>query len=515
MSKDKTVASVIIVIILTVMTKIFGFIREAIIGWTFGATMEMDTFILAQKITITIFISIGSAIGIALIPMITNKFNKDENENKKITLFISRVLSIATIFTLFGSAFLVLFSKQYTSLIARGFSVEKLNMTINYVKILLPTSVIIFAIYIFRAILQAKRRFISYTIMSIPYNIIIIGYLLILSNRFNILGLAIATIFGFVSQLIFVMYFVNKEKVKIKFSINFDDENLKMFLKLLIPILISTLIYTVNTLFDSGFASNLMDGRVAALDYGFKIYLSIATTIVLGITTVLYPKFIDVQQNSSKRLGKEVENILDNVLYIMIPILFGLVLVSYSFLKIVYLRGNFTVEDLRLTNMAFVFYTLGLIGYSIQELFNKVFFSIKNMKVPTICSFVCVVINIGLNSIFIHKLGMKGLALATSISITINAILLYIMIQVKGFKINNLKIFINTIKYLVASFVMFMVTTKIIDKYFKSTVDGSLMDSVLNIIYKMIIAIVIYVVLTLLFNVKQTKDIIFRRKTEI
>src|SRR5690606_24131850 len=77
-----------------------------------------------------------------------------------------------------------------------------------------------------------------------------------------------------------------------------------------------------------------------------------------------------------------------------------------------------------MTSFALVFYAFGLIGSGTSLLLSRVFYSLKDTKTPMINGAIAVAVNILLNIVFIKPLKHGGLALATSISSIIAALLL-------------------------------------------------------------------------------------------
>lgn len=77
-----------------------------------------------------------------------------------------------------------------------------------------------------------------------------------------------------------------------------------------------------------------------------------------------------------------------------------------------------------MTSFALVFYAIGLIGSGTSLLLSRVFYSLKDTKTPMINGAIAVAVNILLNIVFIKPLKHGGLALATSISSIIAALLL-------------------------------------------------------------------------------------------
>ncbi|HCC07714.1 MAG TPA: murein biosynthesis integral membrane protein MurJ [Clostridiales bacterium] len=504
-----TLNSVIIVLILTVATKLLGFVREALIGSNFGTGVEADAYQMAQRITITIFMAIGAAITVSVVPIITKYYTKGENE--KANKFINKVITFFLMLSAGITILVLFFAKEYTSIIAGGFTGERLALTIDFVKILFPSCMVIFAAYVIRAVLQSRESFIGYSIMSVPFNLFLILYLMFWVGDYGIYGLVVSTLIAWAFQLIIQIPFTAKDKMK--YALDFKiakDKDINKFFILFMPILFSTLIYSVSTIIDSRFASSLPEGRVSALNYGYGIYAAIAQTLIYSISAVLFPKLVDnFNVKEFTEFKVDVKNIINNIFYIMIPAQFGLIVLSRPFVEMVFMRGKFDINSANLTQSAFIFFSVGLVGFALQEIISKTYFSVNDTKIPTITAILSVILNIVLNIILIGTLGMKGLALATSISITFNAIVMYIVFQIKYGKWDNIEVIWNGTRVLAASLIMyFSVNYLLINLNKVIAISNNFVYNLVSLVVASLFGIVVYGLATYILKVKQTEELV-------
>jgi len=412
MKKNKnknTLNAVIIVLVLTLATKLLGFIRDAFIGSHFATGIKADAYMMAQRLTVLIFMAVGTAITVSIVPIITRYYSQGESE--RANQFVNKVLTFFLMLTIGVSIVAVIFAEQITTFIASGYSGERLELTINFVKILFPSIIFIFSAYAIRAVLQSKEHFIGYSVMSVPFNIFIIGYLVFFVERFDIYGLIVSILIAWVFQFFVQLPFTTKDKIKYRLNFRMiGDKDMKEFFILFFPAALSGLIYVINTIIDSSFASHLAKGHVAALGYGAQMYGAIAQTLIYSISAVLFPKLVgNFSQKSFDEFKEDAKNIINNIFYLILPALFGCVALSRPFVELTFMRKNFTVESADLTQAAFVFFSIGFIGFALQEIISKIFFSIKNTIIPTIVAVLSVGLNYILNSILIETMGMRHL----------------------------------------------------------------------------------------------------------
>ena len=427
MPSKKTVNTVLLVIYLTIFSKLFGLVRDILIGYRYGTSIESDAYFAAYRMTITIFLSIGSAITATTIPFIV-KFIKSKKENQHF-YFTNNLMTVMVSISLVIAGLGIVFAPYYTKLIAIGFSGEKLELTVKMVRLFFPVIILVPLVYILISILQSHEKFSLTSMISIPYNAILITYLLVFNQNFGITGLAIATLIGWIGQLLLLYTFTHKKYFHYQIKMEWNDE-IQSFFKLMLPILLSSAVYNINILVDSSIASTLADGQLASLNFANIAYTAIATTTIFGMSTVLFPQFSAlVADQRFEELKEKIAKSIQVMIFIFIPIIFGMIAINKELIQVLYQRGTFNLESVNFTSGALVFYVAGMLGFAIQELSNKVFYALKDTKTPFYTSVMSVTVNIILNLIFVRFWGIKGLALATSIAVSLNGLVMLHLIQ--------------------------------------------------------------------------------------
>lgn len=426
MPNKKTVNTVMLVIYLTIFSKLFGLLRDVLIGARYGTSLESDAYFAAYRMTITIFLSLGTAVTAVTIPFIV----KHLQEKRGYQVFTNPLITVVSTLTLGLCALGMLAAPVYTGWIAIGFEGGKLALAVSIVRVFMPVVVLVPLVYIFVSILQSMGKFSVTSLISIPYNLVLIGYLVFLNRSFGIIGLAGATLVGWGGQFLLLYVFVRRERFSYRFKWDLSHPDVRMFFKLLLPILLSSAVYNINVLVDSSIASTLADGQLAALNFANIAYTAVATTTIFGISTVLFPQFASlIASGRMEALRNSLAASIRVMLFIFMPIIFGMLAVNEDLIRLLYQRGTFDAGSVRLTASALAFYTVGMVGFSIQELSNKVFYALKDTRTPFVTSVFSVSLNIVLNLMLVGILGIRGLALATSTAVTVNGLVMLYWVQ--------------------------------------------------------------------------------------
>ena len=122
MSKNKIVKSSIFVMILVILGKFLGIVRDSLMLARFGATREADIYVWALGV-IYLFTSIGYGLSTTIIPFITEMNGEEHLKERKI--FVNNVITVSMIFTLIITILGIIFSNQIVYYFANSFTVNK------------------------------------------------------------------------------------------------------------------------------------------------------------------------------------------------------------------------------------------------------------------------------------------------------------------------------------------------------------------------------------------------------
>ena len=115
------------------------------------------------------------------------------------------------------------------------------------------------------------------------------------------------------------------------------------------------------------------------------------------------------------------------VAFLVLPSTLGLVLLAEPIVSVLYERGAFDAHDRLQTAAALRAYGYGLLCYAWLKVLQPAFYAIDRRWIPMIVSIFALGINIGFNwfFVFVMRWGHESLALTTSISASINFLILY------------------------------------------------------------------------------------------
>lgn len=456
-----------ILMLVTIIAKLFGLLREKALAYFFGTAILADVFLVAFQIPMTFTNVISGATANGYIPIYDNI--KQLKSKKDADLFTSNLTNILFILFLFISIIGIVFARPLVQVMAIGFKTEELELCVLITRIAMLSLGATSVFSIFKAYLQIERRFIVSVAHAIFMNIIIIIAMYV-SSRFGDIYLGVGILAAFVFQYIIFLPYIRKSGYRHSFKINLKDSNLRAMLKIIVPVLISTSVIEINFIISKSLASSLFEGGMSTLNYAYKLQSFVTGIVITSITTAVYPEM--ARLGALKDYGglrKQTSEAIFTMALLVIPASAGLFIFSEPIVKLLFVGGAFSVEDAKVTALALSFFAIGIIGIGIREIVSRVFYTIMDAKTPVINSIIMVVLNVSLSISFAKTWGIKGLAFATSVSFIVGAILIVYSLKrrlgsiiTKDTTKDIFKIIIATILMSVASKFVFNIVLKFV-----------------------------------------------------
>jgi putative peptidoglycan lipid II flippase len=238
----------------------------------------------------------------------------------------------------------------------------------------------------------------------------------------------------------------------------------------MLPALFGVSISQINLLLDTIIASLLMTGSIAWLYYSDRLIEFPLGLFGIGIATVILPALSKL--HSSKKLS-DFQHTLDwgvrFVIFLGIPAMVGLMIISPLIITVLFDHGAFkedSVDHVKAVSLGVVAYSVGLVSFMLIKVLAPGFYSRQDTKTPVRIGIITLVLNMVFNIMLAPFIGYLGLALATSMSASCNAFLLYRQLKkenVYQFSSMSLRF---TIKCIVASIVMGCVTWYVSSYYY-------------------------------------------------
>jgi len=409
-----------------------SFIKDIFLASYFGTSDIADAINLAFFLPDTLGNNlIGAAIAVSCIPILTKlSLNEDptlyQDTIRKIGVFVI----LGTMFILTASVFLF---KPLLQLFPLD-TYENISVIFNYFLVMSPLICFAPLWLMGSSVLQSSMRFIVPAITPILFNLVLLVTLLwcqwhSIPQSDGGIVLSYATTFGTVLCFIFTWIFVIKKQ---KWSLFRQPFNLKSDFTEIRKILLTFSSYACILLFTQAalvaerfIASSLETGTIAALTYAYRLSQFPLWVFIAAITTFILPIIsFHLEKNDFVSLKRDLSKSL--VLVIGCSGLISLVFVLFSeqIIKLLFLRGSFTMNSVKLTSVILKGYGLSIMGQSLYVFCTRYYIAQGKMKAPLIIGLVGCCLNIVLLVILVPLLGAGGLGIAVAISSTVSGTVL-------------------------------------------------------------------------------------------
>lgn len=492
--------TVIYIMIITMISKLFGFVRDLVLSYFYGASNISDAYIVATTIPMVIFSFIGDGIATSYIPVFSEIKSKI-GENKS-NIFTKNLINILVICDTLVVLLCLLYTSQVVKIFAAGFQGDTFNIAVDF------TRITIFGIYftsiicIFRGYLQLNDNFIIPALISIPLNLVVVVSIYI-SAKYNYNILAIGSVIAILAQLILIIPFVKRIGYKHNFKVDFKDKYIKKIIQIALPTIIGVSVNQLNVIVDKNIASSISIGGVSALNYAYRLNGLVQGIFITSIISVLFPKLSKlISEGKITDFKHNIVSTINIMNVFLIPSIVGIMILSNPIVDLLFGRGAFDKLAIDMTADCVKFYIIGIIGFAVRDILTRGFYCMNDSKTPVYNGVISLLINIVLNIVLSKVIGISGLALATSIASIVGSILLTASFNRKIGSIQIDSILKTAIKISLASILMGVIV--------KATYFGLLhiIQKELLLFISIIIGILSYLLLISLLDIKEVNDIV-------
>ena len=385
----------------TLLSRLTGLVRDITLAHIFGTSPFLDSYFISISFPFFLRrIFAEGAMTSAFIPL----YHENMKDRERRNMFVSSVL------TSLGSAALSLvilteiFPKIVPWLFASRASEKIIEYSTHLVRITSPFLFIVFVWSVFYSIHNIHGSYFLPALTPLLSNLgIIFGAIL---GR-NITCVAIGFLIGSITTLIPLVPLVKKLGIVYKPTLRYSKE----FFKLFFPTAFAMSASQIATIVDINMASFLGEGNVSSLQFASRLYQFPYGVLTVALSTVALPVL-----TTSKDRRDELNRILKRTLFLTIPAAFGLMILSKELVSLFYEHGSFSSSDTLRTSLILSFYSVGLPFYSMIAVLTRSRHAEKEVILPLKNTILISLTNAFLDIILGLKMGVSGVALATSIS---------------------------------------------------------------------------------------------------
>jgi putative peptidoglycan lipid II flippase len=441
----------------TLISRIAGLVRDAVVGYYFGTGMAADAFFVAFRIPNLLrrFVAEG-AMSTAFIPVFTDYLtNRSHDEAVEAASALATIMAVLLVLlTLVG----VVFAPLWTTLFAPGFVEEpgKFALTVTLTRWVFPYVFLVSLVALTSGILNSLRHFAAPAMSPIFLNLAMIGAAIFLCPHLAqpVKGLAWGVVIGGVLQLGLQIPPLLRHGVRLVPLWKPGHEAVRRVFRLMAPTVFGAAVYQVNVMVDSIFASVLPSGSVSYLWYAARVFEFPLGVFAMALGTAALPSFsAQAARGAHAELRQSLTFSMRLTNFIAMPAAVGIMTLAIPITAVLFRRGAFGFNQAVLTAQALSAFAVGLWSVAMVRLIVPAFYAMQDTRTPVITAAAAFVVNctsslllmgtvaptgesriadaiaVVTQHVAVLNLQHAGLALATSISATVNLLLLAVVLR--------------------------------------------------------------------------------------
>jgi putative peptidoglycan lipid II flippase len=438
--KRQILKSASIITIITVVSRILGYVRDQRLTLLLGTTGLADSFVLAYRIPNLLRRLVGEgSMTASFIPVFTDYMRNRTREetwefaNRLFWTFCVILSALAVLGVVFSPLFVRFFSM---------FGKNQIQLEAIYLnRLMFPYILFIGMAALAMAILNCFHIFGMPAATPILLNISFIVFsTAIVWRHFSspAVALAVGILVGGIFQFFLQVPQLVKRGMSFNFAISFTDPGVRRVARLMIPGFVGIGIAQINLLVDTIFANAKMmpEGSLVSLYVADRVTELVLGGYAIAVATTILPMMShQASAGDYEGMKKTFLFALRIVSFITIPAAVGLVILREPIVQVLFQHGRFVAESTRLTARALLYYSIGLPAFAAVKLIVPAFYSTQDTRTPVRVAVITMLANVLLNVVFLSyffaKLKNGGPALASALAGYLNVFTLFVIFRLR------------------------------------------------------------------------------------
>ena len=421
---------------MTLLSRILGFVRDAVIARTFGAGAATDAFFVAFKLpNLLRRLFAEGAFSQAFVPILAEYKNQRGEEATR--LLVSRVASLLFVILVAVAALGVIGAPLIVLVSAPGFTAtpDKFDLTVAVTRIVFPYIVFISLVSLAGGILNTWSRFQIPAFTPVLLNVAMILAAAVAAPWFDppVLALGWGAFLGGILQLSIQIPALKRLGMLPGWDWAPRDEGVRRILILMGPAALGVSVAQVSLIINTLFASFLDTGSVSWLYYADRLMEFPTGMLGVALGTILLPSLArHYADNDPAEYSRLLDWGLRMTLLLAAPAAVALGILAVPLIATLFYHGEFAAHDVEMTRQALVAYSVGLLGLILVKVLAPGFYARQNIRTPVKIALFTLLATQAMNLAFIWHLKHAGLALAIGLGACLNAGILYHHLRKQG-----------------------------------------------------------------------------------
>ena len=467
--------------ILTLASRVLGFVRDMLMARFIGASFASDAFLVAWRLP-NMFRALFAegAFAAAFVPLFNRKVGENEGRMAEALRFAEDALSILLPVLLVFTTLVMVFAGPAVLLLSGGFreaTPEEFAFAVQLARITFPYLLFISLVSLLGGILNSVGRFWVNAAAPILLNVTVIVALLLFNGPTELDTArveAIAVTVSGVLQLLWLILACRQAGIRLKIRRPRLTPDVKRLLSLIWPAAAGAGALQINLLVSTALAAGLLaEGSVSYIYYADRLNQLPLGLIGIGLGTVLLPTIARMISAGDEAGALDMQRRgLQLAMFLTLPATAALMVSAEPIIRGLLQYGAFTPADTRGTALALAVFSAGLPAYVLIKVLTPAFHARSDMKTPLRIALISIAVNLVGNLVLIWPLEHVGPPLATAIASWVNVILLYVSLMRRGLFSTDKRLNRHLVRLLISALLMalaLLLINRLVDPMLAST----------------------------------------------
>ncbi len=426
----------------TLFSRLLGFLRDALVAYFLGAGFATDTFFTAFRVpSLMRRLFAEGSLSVSFVPVFMEQAARhgqpEAFEMARSAFRISALVLLGgTVLGLVGAPLIV--KGLAPGFIRHG---AQLALTVRLTRIMLPYIFFVGLAALSMGILNALGHFASPAFAPAVLNLSIIGCLLFVSPHLSqpVYGLAMGVVAGGVLQLLLQLPALLQKRFFLWQKARLCHPALKQVARKMLPVVFGLSVYQINIVVGNLLASTLARGSISYLYYADRLVQFPMGLFGMAAATAVLPSLSrQAAAGDLKALVHTFQHTMKLVTAIILPAMIGLIILRRPIVALLFQRGAFGLQSVRLTAGALLYYGMGLWAFSTVRIVVMLFYALQDTATPVRTAVIAIAFNAVCGVVLMRWMGYGGLALAASLASALNlGLLVHALKQKIGLRISG------------------------------------------------------------------------------
>lgn len=508
--QNSILSAALIITVANIVSSLSGLLRQRLlIDFFFQSPTSREAFealLVAFQIPDMMFqIIILGAVSSAFIPVFTSLRRKDEQNAFEMSAIMMNILLF--IFIVVGVVVFI-FAEPLTALrTGVGFTPEQIRTAAYLTRIMLVAQ-LFFAISNFLSgILQSYQRFVIPSIAPVLYNLGILLGVYLFAHQFGIYAAGIGVIIGAFIHMGIQLPLAVKLGFRFRFSLNWRHAGIKDLFKLMPARLLTLSASEIQNLALGFFATSLGNLSFVVIRLALTLMTIPIRLFGVPISQASLPFLSEENEDEhAQKFSDLVVQSLHQIAFLAYPASVLLLILRIPIVRLVFGTREFPWTTTILTGRVVAIIAISIAAQAMAQLLIRAFHALKDTKTPFIITVATVTLYVLVCAIavFMTEWGLYGMAIATSLSAILEAVLLVYFLNRRVHAFTSRTFWMPQFKILAASFLMAVflyLPFRILDQLVFNT--SRTLELVALTVTTSTIGLLVYVYFSALFEVKE------------